>query len=210
MPLLTRFDGFSVATSFSRSYYGVCQACVCREPGTGSSSPWRAILGQQVSVAAATTLAGRVASRYGEKLSITVPGLQQSPSLLFPTPEKLARGRLRDLGIVTARAETIRRVSRAVLDGSLTFDATQSTDEFCRSLMSIKGIGEWTAQYVAMRALKDPDAFLYGDLGLLRAFDTPGGDRITPGELRKKAEAWRPWRAYAAMLLWSADGNSGG
>ena len=188
-----------------------------RYPGVRVPGAWdgfeltvRAILGQQVSVTAATTLAGRVASRYGENLNVSVPGLDDAPTLLFPAAEKLARGRLRDLGIVTARAETIRRVARAVLDGSVVFDGAQNVDDFCRSLMSIKGIGEWTAQYVAMRALKDPDAFLYGDLGLLRAFDTPAGDRIKPAELKLKAEAWRPWRAYAAMLLWSADGNSGG
>ncbi|MEL7185582.1 MAG: 3-methyladenine DNA glycosylase 2, partial [Pseudomonadota bacterium] len=86
----------------------------------------------------------------------------------------------------------------------------QGSDDFCDSLIAIKGIGEWTAQYVAMRALKDPDAFPHSDLGLLRAFDSPDGERLKPAELKSMAEAWRPWRAYAALLLWSADGNSGG
>ena len=83
-------------------------------------------------------------------------------------------------------------------------------DDFCRSLVAIKGIGEWTAQYVAMRALKDPDAFPHADLGLLRAFDTENSERMKPAELKSRAESWRPWRAYAALLLWSSGKNSGG
>ena len=169
----------------------------------------RAILGQQISVAAATTLAGRVARRYGEKLIVDT-GIDDAPTLLFPTPEKLARVRYNNMGIVTARIETIRRVARAVVDGKISFESDQDPDAFRRSLVAIKGIGEWTAEYVAMRVLKDPDAFLATDLGLLRAFDSTDKKRITPAELRRRAEAWRPWRAYAALLLWTVDGNSGG
>ncbi len=196
----------SFLKSLLRLYPGV------RVPGAwdGFEVTVRAILGQQVSVAAATTLAGRVAARYGDAVDVALPDGVDGPGLLFPAPEKLARGRLRDLGIVSARADTIRRVARAVLDGSIVFDAAQDTDEFCRSLVAIKGIGDWTAQYVAMRALKDPDAFLDADLGLLRAFDGPGRSRLKPAELKIMSEAWRPWRAYAALLIWSADGNSGG
>jgi AraC family transcriptional regulator of adaptative response / DNA-3-methyladenine glycosylase II len=190
-----------------------------KQPGIRVPGVWdgfeltiRAILGQQISVAAATTLSGRLAQRYGEAFSLSIPDLGEdtAPRLIFPQPEKLLRARLGDLGIIRSRAETIRRISKCVAEGQVNFDPSQSMDEFCRSLIAIKGIGEWTAQYVAMRALKDPDAFPYSDLGLLRAFDAPGHERMKPAELKTRAEAWRPWRAYAALLLWSSGENSGG
>jgi len=190
-----------------------------RQPGIRVPGVWdgfeltvRAILGQQISVAAATTLSGRLAKRYGESLSIAVPdiGSDVAPRLVFPRPEKLLRARLGDLGIIRSRSDTIRRVAKYVAEGQINFDPSQGVDEFCRSLVAIKGIGEWTAQYVAMRALKDPDAFPHSDLGLLRAFDSPGDERMLPAELKSRAEAWRPWRAYAALLLWSSGENSGG
>jgi AraC family transcriptional regulator of adaptative response / DNA-3-methyladenine glycosylase II len=185
-----------------------------RVPGVwdGFELTVRAILGQQISVAAATTLAGRLAKRYGTQLNVAVPGLDDDkvPDTIFPRPEKLLRARLGDLGIIRSRAATIRRVAKGVAQGQISFDQTQSVEEFCKSLLAIKGIGEWTAQYVAMRALKDPDAFPHSDLGLLRAFDAPGHERIKPAELKSRAESWRPWRAYAALLLWSSGENSGG
>lgn len=195
------------------------KALLRKQPGIRVPGVWegfeltvRAILGQQVSVAAATTLSGRLARRYGEKLSVAVPDLQgdAAPNLVFPCAEKLLRARLGDLGIITSRAETIRRVAKRVVEGRITFDPSQDTEEFCKSLLAIKGIGEWTAQYVAMRALKDPDAFPHSDLGLLRAFDSPGRERLKPAALKSRAEAWHPWRSYAALLLWSSDSNSGG
>jgi AraC family transcriptional regulator of adaptative response / DNA-3-methyladenine glycosylase II len=190
-----------------------------KRPGVRVPGVWdgfelmvRAILGQQVSVAAATTLAGRLAKRYGDKIDVVVPGLEEgkSPSLIFPRAEKLQRARLGDLGIIKSRADTIRRVAKEVAEGRIDFDPSQDVADFCRNLVAIKGIGEWTAQYVAMRALKDPDAFPSSDLGLLRAFDGPSNDRIKPAALKMRAEAWRPWRAYAALLLWSSDKGSGG
>jgi AraC family transcriptional regulator of adaptative response / DNA-3-methyladenine glycosylase II len=96
----------------------------------------------------------------------------------------------------------------AVARGDISFDAAQDPDDFCESLKAIKGIGEWTAQYVAMRALKSPDAFPGSDLGLISAIAHP--DRVTPKELLTRAEDWRPWRAYAAMLLWGSLPGSGG
>ena len=190
-----------------------------RQPGIRVPGVWdgfeltvRAILGQQISVAAATTLSGRLAKRYGEKITVAVPGIEggSAPHLIFPRAEKLLRARLGDLGIIRSRADTIRRVAKATAAGEINFDPAQDVVEFCRSLVAIKGIGEWTAQYIAMRALKNPDAFPHSDLGLLRAFDAPGRDRMKPAELKARAESWRPWRAYAALLLWSSDENSGG
>jgi len=185
-----------------------------RVPGAwdGFELTVRAILGQQVSVKAATTMSGRIANRYGEAVSIPDSIAVSSDELeldrLFPTPRKLARARFNDIGLVRSRAETIRRVAQAVCNGSLVFDNAQDPDEFRRSLMTIKGIGDWTAQYVAMRALKYPDAFPASDLGLLKAIGVSGNTGAK--ELHVHAEAWRPWRSYAAMLLWSSLSNSGG
>jgi AraC family transcriptional regulator of adaptative response / DNA-3-methyladenine glycosylase II len=168
----------------------------------------RAILGQQVSVRAATTFAGRLAETYGEGVGPAVPA--EMPQHLFPTPERLSGARLETIGIVRSRAQCIRDLARAVLAGEVTFDATQSVDEFCRALTAVRGIGNWTAEYVAMRALKDPDAFPASDLGLLRAFDTIAGRRLRPRELEVRAISWRPWRAYAALLTWGSTDGAGG
>jgi len=187
-----------------------------QQPGIRVPGAWdgfeltvRAILGQQVSVKAATTLAGRLAERYGE--SVAVPATLDGElrlDRLFPAPQKLCRARFNELGLVTSRADTIRRVAKAVCNGSLTFDAARTPDDLCRELTAIKGIGDWTAQYVAMRVCKNPDAFPASDLGLLQAVGLRGtaGSKI----LCERAEAWRPWRAYAALLLWSSLSNSGG
>jgi AraC family transcriptional regulator of adaptative response / DNA-3-methyladenine glycosylase II len=188
-----------------------------KNPGVRVPGSWdgfeltvRAILGQQVSVRAATTLAGRIADRYGERIDIPVAGLVDAPDRLFPEAKKLVRARLESLGIIGSRAQTIRSLSRAVVDGKLSFDAAERPDSLCSSLKEIKGIGDWTAEYVAMRAMKDPDAFPASDLGLLRAFDKPGARRMRPRELINRAEAWRPWRAYAALLLWGSENGAGG
>jgi AraC family transcriptional regulator of adaptative response / DNA-3-methyladenine glycosylase II len=188
-----------------------------QSPGVRVPGAWegfeltvRAVLGQQVSVSAATTLAGRIANRYGEPIDVPVDGLQLAPNRLFPVAQKLVRARLENLGIIGSRARTIRSVARAVVDGRLGFDTAQVPEEFCQSLTAIKGIGDWTAEYVAMRSLKNPDAFPASDLGLLRVFDKPGHARMKPGELATRAEDWRPWRAYAALLLWGSEKGAGG
>jgi AraC family transcriptional regulator of adaptative response / DNA-3-methyladenine glycosylase II len=181
-----------------------------RVPGAwdGFELTVRAILGQQISVKAATTLAGRIAARYGEKLQLTGDSVEAELNRLFPSADRLVRARFNNLGVLQSRVDTIRRVAAAVVSGDLHFDVAQDPDEFCTTLKSIRGIGDWTAQYVAMRALKTPDAFPGSDLGLVKAIEHP--ERVTPKELLTRAENWRPWRAYAAMLLWSSLSNSGG
>lgn len=181
-----------------------------RVPGAwdGFELTVRAILGQQISVKAATTLAGRIAARYGEKLRLTGDSDEAELNRLFPPAERLVRARFNNLGVLQSRVDTIRRVAAAVVSGDLHFDVAQDPDEFCTTLKSIRGIGDWTAQYVSMRALKTPDAFPGSDLGLVKAIEHP--ERVTPKELLTRAENWRPWRAYAAMLLWSSLSNSGG
>ncbi|MEJ2140128.1 MAG: AlkA N-terminal domain-containing protein [Woeseiaceae bacterium] len=181
-----------------------------RVPGawSGFELAVRAVLGQQISVKAATTLAGRIAERYGERFQLpeTLRGREDAMQLtrLFPAATTLSRARFNSIGITGRRAATLRRLARAVASGRLDFDSTHDPDELYRSLIAIEGIGDWTAQYVAMRGLKYPDAFPATDLGLLKATGS------TAAQLRRQAEAWRPWRAYAAMLIWGSLSNPGG
>lgn len=190
------------------------ERCLRGNPGVRVPGTWdgfelavRAILGQQISVKAAITIAGRIARAYGEPAkSHGYPGL----SRLFPEPGRLARARFNDMGVTRGRAATLRRLSQAVADGSLRFDPSQDPAALRESLLAIPGIGEWTAQYICMRALKNPDAFPAADLGLLRALDRPGHPRLRPAQLEEMSQRWRPWRAYAAQLLWGSDPGSGG
>jgi AraC family transcriptional regulator of adaptative response / DNA-3-methyladenine glycosylase II len=173
-----------------------------RVPGAfdGFELTVRAVLGQQVSVPAATTLAGRLAARFGEPIVTPFPGLDR----LSPTAARLAETRLEEwtgLGIPLRRAETIRALARAALGGELPLDSGPAPEEIVARLLRLPGIGEWTAQYIAMRAGRWPDAFPHDDLGLRKALGEPSARR-----LRQAAEAWRPWRAYAAMHLWHAMG----
>jgi AraC family transcriptional regulator of adaptative response / DNA-3-methyladenine glycosylase II len=186
-----------------------------RYPGLrvpGAWSGWelavRAILGQQVSVKAARTLAGRLVEKYGE--CIDSGRAADVPHRLFPAPARLQRARIETLGVVRSRAQAIRDLARAVLGGDVRFDATRSPGDFRAALTAVRGIGTWTAEYVAMRALKDPDAFPAADLGLLRAFDSAAGRRLQPRDLEARAARWRPWRAYAALLIWNSDSGGGG
>jgi AraC family transcriptional regulator, regulatory protein of adaptative response / DNA-3-methyladenine glycosylase II len=168
-----------------------------RVPGAfdGVETAVRAVLGQQISVAAATTLAGRVASSLGDPIETPHPEL----SRLSPTVERLAGASVESLsalGVLPARARTVRALATAALRGELVLSGT-SVPEALRQLEDVSGVGPWTAQYVAMRALGWPDAFPESDLGLRRAL---GG--VSASEARRRAERWRPWRAYAAMHLW--------
>lgn len=161
----------------------------------------RAVLGQQVSVAAATTLAARMVARFGTPFDGTPATLQ----LLFPAPEVIAALDVADLttlGIIRARAATLIEVARHVSATPHWRDRYAGLEEFSRSMTALPGIGPWTAQYVAMRGFADPDAFPAADLGLLRAARLLGIAEV-PRELERHAERWRPWRAYAAQALWN-------
>lgn len=158
----------------------------------------RAILGQQISVAAARTLASRLVQRYGEPLAVaTLPGLDQ----FFPTPAVLAAVDFEGIGLTMARVATVRGVAQAVLDGRVDFRTDQTLESFVARWIALPGIGEWTAHYIAMRALGEPDAFPAADL-ILRREATAGATPLTTKALVVRAEAWRPWRAYAVMHLW--------
>jgi AraC family transcriptional regulator of adaptative response / DNA-3-methyladenine glycosylase II len=170
-----------------------------RVPGAfdGFELTVRAVLGQRVSVRAATTLAGRLARRFGEPVEVPFAGLDR----LCPTPERLADARDSDLtalGIAAPRAAAIRALARAVACRELDLKPSPDPEALASALMAYPGLGDWTAQYIAMRALRWPDAFPAGDLGLLKASGEP-----SPRQLRDASQAWRPWRAYAAMYLWS-------
>ena len=149
----------------------------------------RAILGQQITVKGATTLAGRIAKSFGQPF----PG-PDGVTHLSPTPQVLADAKLTSVGLTEKRAETIRALARAVCDGQISFERIVDSDAFLAQLLDIPGIGGWTAQYVAMRALGEPDAFPTGDLGLLRALGLS-----TSFELEQRGEAIA--RAYCGMVF---------
>ena len=168
-----------------------------KHPGIRVPGAWdpfelsiRAILGQQVSVRAATTMAGRIAKRWGDAID------DGTDRRLFPTPAAMTDAPLEDCGITGTRAATMRAVARAVVGGALMFDSPSATE----TLRNIRGIGDWTAAYIAMRALNQKDALPTGDLVLRRK---AGGCSIH--ELTRRAEKWRPYRSYATLLLWTAD-----
>jgi AraC family transcriptional regulator, regulatory protein of adaptative response / DNA-3-methyladenine glycosylase II len=156
----------------------------------------RAVLGQQVSVAGATTLARRLVESYGAPRGDGRDGLDR----LFPTPEALADAPLETIGIPRSRAATLRALAAAVLDGRIDFGAGQRLDDFVARFVALPGVGPWTAQYVAMRALGHPDAFPAGDLVLQQVLGA--GRRWTARETEARSQAWRPWRAYAVLQLW--------
>jgi AraC family transcriptional regulator of adaptative response / DNA-3-methyladenine glycosylase II len=177
-----------------------------RVPGSfdGFELAVRAILGQQVSVAAATRLAGRLVEHYGAPLRVSAwPG--STLERVFPTPAALADIDARRAGLPRTRAAAIRALARAVDGQELALDGSQALEASVRALAALPGIGEWTAQVIAMRALREPDAFPAGDLGLRRALGAHGRP-ASAARVREAAEAWRPWRAYAAALLWMSDG----
>ena len=169
-----------------------------RVPGaiSGFEVALRAILGQQVSVAAATTIAGRIAAAFGEPVETPFPEL----TTLAPTAERLAGlgdGEMNGFGLTGPRAECVRTLARAVVDGSLSLEAGADPDATVERLEQLRGVGPWTAHYITMRALAWPDAFPHADLVLRKAL----GD-ATPKVALERSQAWRPWRAYAAMHLW--------
>ncbi len=158
----------------------------------------RVILGQQVSVPRATELAGKLTAAFGAPL----PQPERGLDALFPEPEALARADIAGLGLMpAARANAIRRLAAAVVDDPALLEAPESLDAARETLGGIAGIGPWTVEMIAMRALGDPDAFPAGDLGLRRTL-AEDGVRPDARALEVRSQAWRPWRAYGALALW--------
>jgi AraC family transcriptional regulator of adaptative response / DNA-3-methyladenine glycosylase II len=177
------------------------QAPGLRVPGAfdGFELAVRAILGQQVSVRAAHTVAGRLAQRFGLPVDTGVPGLRHA----FPTARELAArdvGEIASLGIIAQRARAIVGLARAVVEDGLQLESGADVEREVEALNALAGVGDWTAQYIAMRALGWPDAFPAADLVVMRALGVK-----TAAQARAAAAAWRPWRAYAVMQLWRAQ-----
>ena len=176
---------------------------VRRRPGIRMPGAWdgfelavRAVLGQQIGLRAANTLAARLVAAYGQPYDAG-EGLTH----LFPEAEALAAADLRRIGATRAQERSIRALAAAVAAGELAIETPRGLDEFVERICRLPGFGPWTAHYVAMRACGEPDAFPAGDLGLRRA--AGNGQPLSARDLSRRAEAWRPCRAYAAMYLWS-------
>ena len=159
----------------------------------------RAILGQQVSVEGGATLASRLARRYGRPLAGAPDGL----SLLFPRPEDIAGADLSDIGLPRSRQELLTSFSAKVAENPDFLNKPAQLEELVQNLCALKGIGPWTANYVAMRGLREPDAFPVNDLGLIKALRLEQNNKAGR-EMLQIAEKWRPFRAYATMYLWSS------
>lgn len=163
----------------------------------------RAILGQQVSVARASSLSGLLAARFGRPIDTPFPAAR----LLFPTPAELASASVDDiakLGMPGARAGAILAMAQSALSGSLERKPGDDLESAVAELTRVKGVGDWTARYIALRALRFSDAFPTGDLGLQKAaYEGAGSGRLTEKQLGARAQAWAPWRGYAAIALWT-------
>jgi 3-methyladenine DNA glycosylase/8-oxoguanine DNA glycosylase len=186
---------------------------VARRPGLRVPGAWdpfevavRAVLGQQISVAGARTLAGRLVALCGRPLPKRLVGAGLTH--VFPTPAAVAGADLSRVGLPRARAAALQGFARAVADGSFVLAAPHGLDEFEERLTALPGFGPWTAHVVALRAFGEGDAFPEGDLGLVKALARAGVKR---NRIAARAERWRPYRAYATLHLWAslADGKGG-
>lgn len=198
-------DPASVAAVLGRDR--ALRAIVRRTPGRrvpghvdGAELAVRAVLGQQVSVTGARTMAGRLVERIGKPLDAPDGGLTHC----FPEPAAIAELDPADLAMPSSRAGALRALTGALADGSLVIDPGVDRVALRTRLVAIPGIGPWTADYVLMRAVGDPDAFLLTDLGVHHGLAALGVSSA-PRALEARAEAWRPWRSYAVVHLWSAD-----
>lgn len=186
---------------------------VAQRPGLRAPGGWdgfetavRAVLGQQISVVAARRLAGQLVALHGR----TVPhSFRIHPDLshVFPTPKRLVSAGSIGLGMPAPRLTALKAVAEAALADPNLFRPFGSIEETVARLRTIRGIGEWTAQYIALRAIREMDAFPVTDIGLLRGAASINGGKPTAANLLTRAESWRPWRAYAAQHLWAAQGN---
>jgi len=187
---------------------------VAQRPGLRAPGGWdgfelavRAVLGQQISVTSARRLAGQLVALHGKPASkdqVDHPNL----SHVFPTAKDLAKAKSIGLGMPVARQSSLKALAKTVAADPNLFRPLGTIEEAIAQLRSIPGIGEWTAQYIALRALRETDAFPASDLGLLRGAARIEGMRSTSASLLNRAESWRPWRAYAAQHLWAADGGA--
>ena len=184
---------------------------VARRPGLRVPGAWdgfelavRAILGQQITVVAARGLAGRIVRDWGEALPAELGGEIDGVSHVFPSAERLALADLSTLPMPRARSASLESLARAVAADPALFGPRRGLAEAITILKALPGVGEWTAQYIAMRELREPDAFPAADVALMRALADGDSRRPNAAQLLARAEAWRPWRAYAALHLWAS------
>jgi AraC family transcriptional regulator of adaptative response / DNA-3-methyladenine glycosylase II len=188
---------------------------VAARPGLRVPGAWdgfelgiRAILGQQITVSAARRLAGALVVDCGKPLKdawANGVGLTH----VFPDPERVVGSDLSTLAMPGARVSALKSLAQALIADPALLGAGRSLENAAAGLCGLKGIGEWTAQYIAMRQLREPDAFPVGDSALTRALTADDGHRPTRGEQLARAEPWRPWRAYAAAHLWASLSDPG-
>jgi AraC family transcriptional regulator, regulatory protein of adaptative response / DNA-3-methyladenine glycosylase II len=176
-----------------------------RVPGAwdGFELAVRAILGQQITVSAATRLAGKLVSLFGGAM----PGKDriEGLTLLFPKPAQLAGQDIAQIGMPRARGAAIARLAAHFTANPEFFTGHANLRDAVKNLCALPGIGEWTAQYIAMRAMREGDAFPVGDVALMRALSEKDRPRMDAAALLRRAEGWRPWRAYAALHIWAAE-----
>ena len=187
---------------------------VAARPGLRAPGAWdgfelavRAILGQQITVTAARALAAKLVDVYGAHIDDPFAaslGLTRA----FPTPGELVGQDIAALGMPRSRGAALEALARTVAADPTIFTPRADLESAITALKALPGVGEWTAQYIALRELREPDAFPQADIGLLRGMADGAGVRPTPAGLLARAEAWRPWRAYAAQHLWAADAQS--
>lgn len=187
----------------------VMAALIARKPGLRPPGGWdgfelamRAVLGQQITVTSARDLAGRLAELCGTPIDV------QGLTRVFPTPAQVISADLSVLGMPNARRATIKAMAQAARNDPNLFAPCADLDTAIARLTDIKGIGPWTAHYITLRALRHPDAFPASDVGLLRTMTALDGTARNPAALLARAEAWRPYRAYAAQHLWMADAGA--
>ena len=187
---------------------------VAARPGLRAPGAWdgfelavRAILGQQITVTAATRLAARIVGDWGEPLPPALAGVVPGLTHTFPAAARLAAADLSTLPMPRARSGAIAALARAAAEDPGLFEPTGDLPSAIARLKALPGIGEWTAQYIAMRQFREPDAFPAGDIGLMRAMTGADGLRPSAAALQARAEAWRPWRAYAALHLWTGESD---
>jgi len=186
---------------------------VARRPGLRTPGAWdgfelavRAVLGQQVTVTAARRLGGRLAALAGMRAPLDVTGHERL-TRMFPTPAGVAAADLSGFGMPRGRIRALQALARAAAADTKLLEPGGSRDGVLERLRALPGFGPWTAEYWALRALRDSDAFPAGDVALLRSPAVAHGARLSPKALLERAEAWRPWRAYAAQHLWTAEAD---
>ncbi|MEK0362955.1 DNA-3-methyladenine glycosylase family protein [Pseudomonas sp. CBC3] len=169
----------------------------------------RAIIGQQVTVKAAVTITRRLVERLGGELPRSTTSEAAGLLTLFPSPATIAQAQLDNIGMPGKRVATLQRLAAAVAEGALELQVQDGADELIRRLCMLPGIGPWTAEYIALRGFGEADAFPAADLGLLKA-PLWGSEGITARQLLARSQAWRPWRAYAAVHIWQNYGVTAG